>query len=67
MHGLYTPGHRYGLSGVQVRVALENPRVTCANPYIHILTRNSHLVLSMVIFIILGSSLFHASVANMCC
>ena len=28
-----TLGHRYGFSGVQVQVALENPRVTCANPY----------------------------------
>jgi len=27
-----TPGHGYGFSGVRVRVALENPRVTCANP-----------------------------------
>jgi len=26
----HTPGHGYGLSGVQVRVALENPRVTRA-------------------------------------
>src|SRR5271155_2416982 len=25
--------HGYGFSGVQVRVALENPRVTRANPY----------------------------------
>jgi len=28
-----TPGHGYGFSGVWVRVALENPRVTHANPY----------------------------------
>jgi len=28
-----TPGHRYGFSGVRVQVALENPRVTRANPY----------------------------------
>jgi hypothetical protein len=27
-----TPGYGYGFSGVQVRVALENPRVTRANP-----------------------------------
>jgi hypothetical protein len=28
-----TPGRGYKFSGVQVRVALENPRVTRANPY----------------------------------
>jgi len=27
-----TPGHGYGFFGVRVRVALENPRVTHANP-----------------------------------
>jgi hypothetical protein len=31
----HTPGHRYGFSEVWVRVALENPKVTCANPYLH--------------------------------
>ena len=30
-----TPGHGHGFSGVRVRVALENPRVTRANPYSH--------------------------------
>jgi len=28
----HTLGHGYGFSGVQVQVALENPRVTRANP-----------------------------------
>jgi len=28
----HTLGQGYGFSGVQVRVALENPRVTHANP-----------------------------------
>ena len=32
MDGLYTPGHGYRFSGVRVWVALENPRVTHANP-----------------------------------
>ena len=31
MHGLYAPG----FSGIRVRVALENPRITRANPYEH--------------------------------
>jgi len=29
----HTPGHRYRFSGVPVQVALENPRITHANPY----------------------------------
>jgi len=29
---------RYGSAGVQVQVALENPRVTRANPYAHLHT-----------------------------
>ena len=33
MHGLYTPGHGYRFSRVQVWVALKNPRVTYANPW----------------------------------
>ena len=32
-----TPGHGCGFSGVRVRVALENPRVTRANPYMFVL------------------------------
>jgi len=41
-----TPGHRYGFSGVWVRVALENPRVTCANPYMVLINSDWHSLLA---------------------